>query len=338
MGADLSYIAATPVAGGSCFPFILAHVDPHAKNGAHTAMTVNDYSERFFGLPVVDFRSGDRVTRKDAVYRLMQEYEAPQSQRELLDEFLAQAPRDSLEALIIGSWSEAATGTPPDGFLEALVEYRLPSLKALFVGDMTCEDAEISWINQTDYTALLETYPDLEVLRIRGGTALKLPVMEHRALRELTIETGGLPSSVVDAIADSKLPALQRLELWLGSDNYGFDGNLSTYQNLLAKIEPERLEYLGLRNAEIADELATYLASQPWLGSLETLDLSMGTLGDAGAKALVASPWIEGLESLDLRHHYISDAVVKQLQALPLTVEIANAEDDSDDRYVQVSE
>lgn len=302
-------------------------------------MTVNDYSERFFGLPVADFRTGERITRKDAVYRLMQEYEGPQSQRELLDEFLGQVSRDSLEALIIGSWSEAATGTPPDGFLEALVEYRLPSLKALFVGDMTFEDAEISWINQTDYSALLDAYPDLEVLRIRGGTALKLPIMKHRALRELTIETGGLPSSVVDAIADSDLPALKRLELWLGSDNYGFDGNLSTYQNLLAKIDPERLEYLGLRNSEIADELATYLAKQPWLGSLETLDLSMGTLSDAGAKALIASPHIAGLEALDLRHHYISDALVKQLQALPVIVEIDKAEDaDEDDRYVQVGE
>lgn len=301
-------------------------------------MTVSDYSERFFGLPVVEFRSGDRSTRTDVVYRLMQEYEAPQSQRELLDEFLGQVPRESIEALIIGAWSEAATGVPPDGFLEALVEYRLPRLQALFVGDMTFEDSEISWINQTDYSALLSAYPNLEVLRIRGGTALNLPVMEHRGLRELTIETGGLPSSVVSAIANSKLPALTRLELWLGSDGYGFDGNLATYQDLLARIEPERLEYLGLRNAEIADQLATYLASQPWLAELDTLDLSMGTLGDAGAKALLTSPYLYGLSLLDLRHHYISDALVTQLRALPLNVTIDKAEDDADDRYVQVGE
>lgn len=300
-------------------------------------MTVNDYSERFFGLPVLEFRSGDRITRTDVVYRLMQDYDASESQRELLDEFLAQAPRDSLEALIIGSWSEAGSGTTPDEFLEALVEYRLPHLKALFVGDMIYEDSEISWITQTDYSALLEAYPHLEVLRIRGGTDLKLPVMEHRALRELIIETGGLPSSVVEAIANSKLPSLKRLELWLGSDGYGFDGNLATYRDLLAKLEPERLDYLGLRNAEIADELAGYLASQPWLGSLETLDLSMGTIGDEGAKALLASQYIAELDNLDLRHHYISDALVTRLTALPLNVTIDKAQN-PDDRYVQVSE
>ena len=303
-------------------------------------MTVNDYSERFFGLPVVEFRSGEKVTRTGVVYRLMQDYEAPQSQRELLDEFLGQVSRDSIEALIIGSWSEAATGVPPDGFLEALVEYRLPYLKALFVGDMVCEDSEISWINQTDYTALLKAYPDLEVLRIRGGTVLKFPVTEHRGLRELTIETGGLENSVVDAIANSKLPALTHLELWLGTDGYGFDGDLATYQNLLTKIDPERLDYLGLRNSEIADELATYLAAQPWLASLDTLDLSMGTIGNVGAKALLQSPYLYNLDTLDLRHHYISDALVTQLRALPLNVTIdkAEGEDDDEDRYVQVGE
>jgi hypothetical protein len=303
-------------------------------------MTVNDYAERFYGLPVAEFRTGEKIKRKDdVVYRLMQEYEASESQRELLDEFLGQVPRDSIEALIIGAWGDAGTGTPPNGYLEALVEYRLPRLKALFVGDMTSEDSEISWINQADYTALLEAYPDLEVLRIRGGTALTLPTMEHHGLRELTIETGGLPSSVVEAIANSKLPALKHLELWVGTDGYGFDGDLSTYQNLLSKIEPERLEYLGLRNAEIADELAAYLAKQPWLAYLDTLDLSMGTLSDAGAKALLASPYIADLDVLDLRHHYISDALVEKLQALPITVTIDEAEDgEEDDRYVQVGE
>jgi hypothetical protein len=302
-------------------------------------MTVGEYTETFFGLPIVEFRHGEAPSRKDCVYRLMQDYEPDESQRELLDEFLAQANKATLQALVIGPWGEASTGTPPDAYLEGLIAHRLPALKALFVGDMTFEDAEISWINQTDYTKFLAAYPNLEALRIRGGTALTLPRMHLPHLRELAIEAGGLPSSIVAAIAGSTLPALKKLELWLGDDNYGFDGNLSTYKDLLAKIEPQRLEYLGLRNSQISDELAGYLAQQSWLGSLHTLDLSMGTLGDDGAKALAASPHIKGLKVLDLRHHYISDALVAKLKALPLKLAIDPAEKDDDGhRYIEVSE
>lgn len=302
-------------------------------------MTVGEYTEKFFGLPIVDYRPGDKVTRRDCVYRLMQDpYEADESQRELLDGFLAQVDPKTLEALVIGSWSEASSDGP-DEYLEGLIAHRLPALKALFVGDMTYEDCEMSWIIQTDYAPLLAAYPKLEVLRIRGTNELTLPQLSLPDLRELAIESGGLPSKIVRAIGDSTLPALKKLELWLGDEGYGFDGDLTTYKDLLAKIQPQRLEYLGLRNSEISDQLAGYLAQQSWLASLHTLDLSMGTLGDDGAKALLASRYLRGLKALDVRHHYISDALVEKLEALPLTLEIDEAEDEDDgDRYVQVSE
>jgi hypothetical protein len=304
-------------------------------------MTVGEYAEQFFGLPVVEFRTGEKATRKDVVYRLMQDYDAEQSQTQFLDEFLEQVDSDRLEALVIGPWGEASTGTPPKDYLDVLISRRLPKLRAIYVGDMTFEDAEMSWINQADYTDFLAAYPNLEVLRIRGGEALQLPVMQMRNLRELAIETGGMPTRVVQAIASSSLPALRKLELWLGTDHYGFDGDLSTCTDLLAKIQPERLEYLGLRNSDIADQLAGFLAAQPWLASLHTLDLSMGTLGDIGAKALLSSRYLAGLKTLDLRHHYISPELVKKLEALRLELVIDEAEDagdDEEDRYVQVGE
>jgi hypothetical protein len=302
-------------------------------------MTVVDYAEKFVGLPIVDYRHGDKITRRDCVFRLAQEtYDAEESQRELLDGFLAQVDTKTLEALVIGPWNEASSQGPQDYF-EGLIEHRLPALRALFVGDMTYEDCEMSWIIQTDYAPLLAAYPKLEVLRIRGTNELKLPQLSLPNLRELAIESGGLPSEIVRTIGESALPALKKLELWLGDEGYGFDGDLSTYKELLAKIQPQRLEYLGLRNSEISDQLAGYLAQQSWLGSLHTLDLSMGTLGDDGAKALLASQFVQGLKVLDVRHHYISEPVVEQLEALPLTLEIDEAEEaDDGDRYVQVSE
>lgn len=301
-------------------------------------MTINEYCERFFGLPVVELRSGQVITRQDVVYRLTQAPGGRRTQRQLLDEFLGRVDVDKLRALIIGSWDPDYADTPRE-YLDGLVEHCLPKLRALFVGDMTREDAEISWIDQTDYSRLIDAYPGLKVLRIRGSSGLRLPARQYRGLRELGIEAAGLPSSVVKSIEASSLPQLQKLELWLGDPDQGFDGELSTDRSLLERIRPQRLTYLGLRNAHIADEIAMYLAQQEWLGSLHTLDLSMGTIGDDGAAALCESPHIRGLKVLDLRHHFISARLVRRLQLLPLTVVIDKRQKPSGShRYVEIRE
>ncbi|MCC8537719.1 STM4015 family protein [Xanthomonas axonopodis pv. poinsettiicola] len=303
-------------------------------------MTIGQYSEFYRGKRVVDFSVDQPASGGDVVYRLRQEYEGEDTQAALLDSLLAQVDPASIQALIIGAWRESHD-EGPNGYLQRLIERRdeLPALRALFVGDMTYEDCEISWIIQTDYTPLLAAFPALESLRIRGSSQLQLTPFAHAQLQELAIECGGLPSAIVQAIAASTLPALRHLELWLGVEDYGFDGDLGTYQRLLAAIGPERLRYLGLRNAANTDELASWLATQPWLGRLETLDLSLGTIGDAGARALVESTQLGQLQRIDLSHHYISAEWQARLATLPVTVILDEPlEEDEDERYVAVSE
>ncbi|WP_022971450.1 STM4015 family protein, partial [Xanthomonas maliensis] len=292
------------------------------------------------GKRVVDFRVDQPASGGDVVYRLRQEYDGEDTQAALLDSLLAQVDPASIQALVIGAWRESQE-EGPSGYLQRLIERRdeLPALRALFVGDMTYEDCEISWIIQTDYTPLLAAFPALESLRIRGSSNLVLTPFTHARLQELAIECGGLPSAIVQAIAASTLPSLRHLELWLGVEDYGYDGDLGTYQQLLAAIGPERLRYLGLRNAANSDELARWLAVQPWLGTLETLDLSLGTIGDAGARALVESTQLGQLQRIDLSHHYISADWQARLAALPATVILEDPEEEDDgERYVAVSE
>lgn len=305
-------------------------------------MTIGEHVDTYRGKRVVDFRMGDRATQGDVVYRLYQEYDTEESQKQLVEHFLAEVEPSTLETLIIGPW-QVSHDDGPDGILDVLVERRteLPALRALYVGDITYEENEMSWIIQTDYRSVLEAFPALESLRIRGSGGLQIPPFEHASLRELAIESGGLPSRIVTAIAKSTLPALRHLELWLGDENYGFDGDLRIYVDLLGSIDPGRLSYLGLRNAPISDALATYLAAQPWLARLETLDLSMGTIGDAGARALFESPHVRGLKRLDLSHHYIGEEWQRKLATLPLTVVMDDPQDADDtdgDRYVEVGE
>lgn len=305
-------------------------------------MTISDHQSTFFGKPIVDYQKGKPIEALDTqVYRLAVEYDDKTTMAQLLGSFLDATDKSRLDALAIGMWNDAYEQSCQEA-LDLLVARKdeLTALKALFIGDITYEECEISWIIQGSYNKLLAAFPDLEVLCIRGGSQLSIEPFSHANLKELRIECGGLPAKILRSLATSSLPKLKRLELWLGTEDYGFDGSLDDVVALLGTIHPERLEYLGLRDAQIADELAIWLAKQTWLAQIQTLDLSLGTLGDAGAEALFNSPYLKSVKHLDLSHHYISDAWQKKLDGLPLTVVMDDPQsnEDEDDRYVAVGE
>ncbi|WP_341346776.1 STM4015 family protein [Paenibacillus sp. FSL H3-0469] len=248
----------------------------------------------------------------------------------------------TLTSLTIGDWGQAYEQSS-ELVVEALVKHKanFPALRKLFIGDMSYEECEISWINQTDLSPLLPAYPELQSLTAQGGTGLRLSQLQHDKLEELIIITGGLGKDVLADIAASTLPNLQKLELYLGVDNYGFDGGL---EDLLPLIEPgkfPKLTYLGLKNSEIQDEIAAALADAPILDQLHTLDMSLGTLSDTGAEALLASERVKGLKLLNLSHHFMSDEMLLRLKNSGLPVDVSDqqqADDDDDWRYPSITE
>jgi hypothetical protein len=305
-------------------------------------MTINDHIARFAGKPVKDYEPGKPVDTAAHVYRVALEYDSDTTMEAMLAQFLAEAGPANVDALVIGPWNEPFDASAQT-VLDALVAEagNLTNLRALFVGEMTMEECEISWIVQGAYAGVLKAYPNLEELVIRGGNSLVFEPVRHDHLKRLTVQTGGLSSDIVRGIAASTLPALEHLELWLGDEGYGFDGDVALFRDtLFADGKPARLRYLGLVDAEIADELAVWLAATPWVADLDTLDLSLGTLGDEGGEALAASPYIRELAELKLAHHYISEPVQARLQALPLAVDLSDPQDEDEDgdRYVAVSE
>ena len=201
----------------------------------------------------------------------------------------------------------------------------------------------MSWINQGDVSPLWAAFPKLEHFRIRGSNGLNLGALEHANLKSLVIECGGLPVSVIHEITASTLPALEHLELYLGTDSYGWDGSVADLQPILSGNLFPKLTYLGLRNAEIADDVAAAVAQAAIVERIKVLDLSLGALTDTGAKALLESSAILKLEKLDLHHHFMSSEVAAQLKALPIDVDVSEQlqEDRYGDdvyRYIAVSE
>jgi predicted DNA-binding WGR domain protein len=264
-----------------------------------------------------------------------------------LDALLADPLVSLVQALVIGfCFGAGCFDEDSSEVVAALVKARdrLPRLRALFLGDITSDENEISWLNQCDITGLLTRFPQLEHFRARGGGELALRKFTHEHLKSLTFEASNLPREVVRAIGASSLPALEHLEIWLGTSMYGGYTTVADLKNILAGKPTPSLRYLGLRNSEIADDVALALAHAPVLDRLRVLDLSLGTLGNRGAEALLATPGLARLEKLDIHHHYVSPALVERLQALGIEIDASDAEEPEDPdepeayRYVAHSE
>jgi hypothetical protein len=297
------------------------------------------------GYEVIDFEAGEPLPdpARTAV-RLAIRYEGPFSEfSDLWAEFIDAAGVEQTQALVIGNWGspdDAPASSEPVVALVVSSADRLAKLRALFFGDIASEECEISWIEQSDLSALWGAFPDLEELGIRGGNHLQLGGIRHGKLKTLRVEAGGLPRTVVHEIGGAELPALEHLEIWLGTPGYGGDSRPEDLAAILDGKRFPKLVTLALRNCEWADELAAAVATAPILDRIRRLDLSMGTLSDAGVDALVASPAIRGLHHINIEHHYVSDAGIAKLTALGIDVNADDRKepDRGDDRYVAVSE
>ncbi|UXY31702.1 STM4015 family protein [Streptomyces sp. HUAS TT20] len=319
-------------------------------------MTIGDHLDALYRLPAHTFpgpdaRTDDLPEAESVAWRITSDvYDADEDWTEAFARFCAAVDTTRVRALIVGAWQEAYD-TDPDDVIEALLAARdrFPALRALFLGDMVMEECEISWINQTDVTPLLAGFPDLEEFGVRGGSGLSFPALRHTGLRGLTMESGGLPAEVVRGVGASDLPALEQLDLWLGTPDYGGDSEAADLEPILSGARLPRLRHLALRNSEMQDAVAAAVAAAPVVARLEVLDLSMGVLSDEGGAALLAGQPLTHLKRLDLHHHYLSEPLVERIrQTLELAgVEVDldrdDADEDQDDdgtvwRYVAVGE
>ena len=304
-------------------------------------MAIDENLNELAGMPVRDYEPGSGLPdAAAAAWRLRRQPGGPPFVDGVVRPFLAEPGVPSVRALVIGAW----TDNPVEDSSTVLAEltlhaYRFPALRALFLGDVTEDECPISLIRHGDVGVVATSFPGLEEYWIRGSAEMKVPPLAWRSLRRLTIESGGLPSTVVRNVAASALPLLEHLELWLGSEGSGGDATMADLRPVLDGQAFPLLRRLGLRNAGIADEVAAALAKAPVAARLEELDLSLGTLGDEGVLALLRGQPLERLSFLDLHHHYLSEDGMAQVRASGLGVDLSDRQDEVDgERYVAVGE
>ena len=261
---------------------------------------------------------------KKKYYHEYEDYENGKTAETMVGEILADPEIQNIDELIIGDWGGAYEESC-QAVLDAIADNadRFSHITSLFVGDMDYEECEISWIIQGDYSRIWEAMPQLKEITVKGSTDLKLGKIKHSHLESLTIICGGLGSDVIKEIEEAELPELKKLLLYIGSDNYGFDGDADTVRSLLANSDFPKLEYLGIADSEIQDELTAVVLDCKYIDRITTLDLSCGTITDKGGELLLGKlPELKNLKKLDLSYNYLSDEMKDKLTAAAPAVEM----------------
>jgi hypothetical protein len=192
--------------------------------------------------------------------------------------------------------------------------------------------------------------PALEVLHIRSGKGGKLGDLALPRLRTFIRESGGLAAYEVAAICNARWPALEHLELWTGSSNYGATSTTADLRAIFEARDLPRLRHLGIVNSEYGEDAIEALAHARVLPQLSSLDLSKGIFAGRGVRALIANaPAFRHLATLDLRENLMTDE-----QGAAVRAELPNAlvtdqrdrgdydeetgDDDGGYRYVKLGE
>jgi len=312
-------------------------------------------AKKFNEQKVKQFDPKKGITKTDKAYSFAWNWEDKDGLEISFKKFLEDPKIAEIKTIVIGNYGEFEV--TPKEVVDLLLENKdkLKNITGMFFGDITYEENECSWIENMDYGPLLQAFPNLEIFKVRGGNSLEFSFLDHQKLKTLIIETGGMPNTVFEAIAKADLPSLEHLELWLGSENYGFLASLelvaSAYKGKNKENHLPALKYLGLRNSEDADKLVEQMKGDPILKRIETLDFSSGIMSNPGAKAILENEDMLLLKKIDLKHNFIANKLAKKLKDkfgdkiilkerthLPLDIDTSSEDIYDYEMYIEVSE
>lgn len=223
-----------------------------------------------------------------------------------------------------------------------------PPLRRLVLADF--DDTKIDCIDISraplgDLTGLGQAFPRLEDVTLKGcGWALLGDLWLPNA-RRFAFRTSTLVKSTLAAILAAPWPALEELEIWLGTKEYGANCEVPDVRPLFERARFPRLRSLRFMNAEITDEVLPDLLASDLLPRLERLDFALGTLSDDGARRLVgAKDALAHLRAIGVFDNALTPAGLAMLVASGLAIDDEPCADGAREkrqkerRYVTVSE
>lgn len=242
---------------------------------------------------------------------------------------------------------------------KTIAKYGAPALRRLRIGEFQVAgpggipngyDYEISWSMIGDASGMWEKLPRLEYFRLQSGLGStscwdghpdRFGDIELPKLRHLEIVTGGMGRECIRSLSAADWPALENMELWLGSSDYGFEGTVDDLARILDGTGLPKLRRLGIMNTELTDDLCKLLGHSKIVGQLEELSLAYGTMTDAGARALAERrDAYAHLSHLALDANFLTAEGLAAVEGLcpNVTTEEQKEPWDEDHRYVSLSE
>jgi hypothetical protein len=208
----------------------------------------------------------------------------------------------------------------------------LPHLKGLELGCCYGYERE-RYINRSPIVLsncypLLATFPNLEVLHVRGWlqpdvvlfqpqpqasssdrenaiAGSEIEDMKHDNLKTLIVKVNKIEVSHLTQICSLRCDWLEYLEIWLRGD-LDAEAMLQSLAPVLSGKSFPRLTCLRLPFCQNGNALAEAIARSPLANRLRVLDLSLGNLSDRGLSALKSSWAIHNLHTLDIGHTEVS--------------------------------
>jgi len=222
-------------------------------------MSFNEHLSEFNGKPVQNYDPAKGLEDPANIcYRvgLPWDDDTTKSIAPTLKKLVADPRAGEIRELVIGRMGDYGIGAD-DALKPILNSRKLNKIEALMFGDVVREELEVTFFSLPRglYT-LFNNYKNLRILHLRGERVILYQGIKHEKLEKLIFEVGGLHTDYFGTyLSSSDLPELKHLELWLG-DKYRGDITTHALRPILeGKVFP-KLEYLGLRNAAIVDELA----------------------------------------------------------------------------------
>lgn len=222
-------------------------------------MALHANLDEFYNLPVKDFEaSGDIRNFWRVAPRVRCRRGSPSTLADHLGALLAEPGASETRALVLGLWAEngETIDVTPTEAVKLLVSYKhkLTNLQALFVGDISTEENEISRIQNGDMSAIWAAFPKLREFGVRGSNGLRLGKINHSSLKTLIIETAGLPVAVAREALEANAP-IEHLELWFGDEQHGLTTKISDLDDLLEGKFFPNLKTLTLRNWVVSPDV-----------------------------------------------------------------------------------